>query len=107
MPASVWKPVVRLIIPSPFKQAPGRSGEVILDSQLERIGIHTMTSDYIHIKGLTIKNNYVIGIASWGQVQNAVANMDTLSIGIVIENTKSLIPGALWDEYVGYWYVGL
>ncbi|WP_214660671.1 right-handed parallel beta-helix repeat-containing protein [sulfur-oxidizing endosymbiont of Gigantopelta aegis] len=89
-----------------IQAAPGRSGEVILDSQLERIGIHTMTSDYIHIKGLTIKNNYVIGIASWGQVQNTVANIDTLSIGIVIENNKIINTGGPYGmnmSGIGMW----
>lgn len=72
--------------PITIQAAPGDVGKVILDSQLSRIGINTMNSNYIHIKGLTIKNNFIIGIASWGQVENAVADMSKLSIGLVIEN---------------------
>ncbi len=72
--------------PITIQAAPGDVGKVILDSQLSRIGIHLMNSDYIHIKGLTIKNNFIIGIASWGQVENAVADMSRLSIGVVIDD---------------------
>jgi hypothetical protein len=89
-----------------IQAAPGRSGEVILDNQLKRIGIHTMTSDYIHIKGLTIKNNYVIGIASWGQTQNTVAYLETLSVGIVIENNKIINTGGPYGmnmSGIGMW----
>jgi hypothetical protein len=65
-----------------------------------------MKSDYITVKGLVFKNNYIIGIASWGQVQNEVANEDTLGIGIRIENnniTNTYGPYGMNISGIGMW----
>jgi len=72
--------------PITIQAAPGDEGKVILDSQMSRVGIQTMFSDYVHIRGLTLINNYLIGIASWGQQSNVIADEEMLSIGVVIEN---------------------
>ena len=92
--------------PITIQAAPGDVGKVVLDSQLSRIGIHIMNSDYIHIKGLTLKNNYIIGIASWGQVKNAVPDIGRLSIGVVIDNDYIYNTGGPWGyniSGIGMW----
>lgn len=72
--------------PIVIQAAPGHEGRVIIDNQSTRMGIHTENYDYIHIKGLTLRNNAVTGIASWGQPQNAVADPSLLGVGVIIEN---------------------
>ena len=72
--------------PITLQAAPGDEGTVFIDSQSARIGIQTHNSDYIQIKGLGLINNYIIGIASWGQPENSVADPTRLGIGCVIEN---------------------
>ncbi len=72
--------------PITIQAASGDEGKVIIDSQMARVGIQTKYSDYIHIRGLTLINNYLVGIASWGQQSNVVANEERLSVGVVIEN---------------------
>lgn len=68
----------------------GDEGYVIIDSESNRVGMHTLSSDYLHIKGLTFKNNNTIGLASWGQAQNAVPDEDLLGVGLIIENNSFL-----------------
>lgn len=74
--------------PITIQATPGHEGQVIIDSQGSRIGIHLQNSDYIHIRGLKIINNATIGIASWGQPSNTVADESRLSIGVVVENNE-------------------
>ena len=72
--------------PIVIQAAAGDEGKVIIDSQSIRMGIHTENYDYIHIRGLTLRNNAVTGIASWGQTQNAVADPSLLGVGVLLEN---------------------
>jgi hypothetical protein len=74
--------------PITIQAAPGDEGQVVIDSQNTRIGIHLQNSDYIQIRGLKLINNSTIGIASWGQPSNTVADESRLSIGVVIENNE-------------------
>ncbi len=72
--------------PITIQAAPGEEGQVTIDGQNNKIAIHLQNSDYIRIRGFNIVNSQVIGIASWGQPQNAVADPTKLSIGVTIEN---------------------
>ncbi len=72
--------------PITIQAIPGHEGGVIIDGEMVRLGLVTRNNDYIHIKGLTFINNYIIGIASWGQVENEVADESRLALGIVVEN---------------------
>jgi hypothetical protein len=72
--------------PIVIQAAPGHERKVILENQSVRMGIHTANYDYIQIKGFTIRNNVVTGIASWGQTENAVADPARLGVGVLIEN---------------------
>lgn len=72
--------------PITLQAAPGHEGKVIIDSQSTRIGIQTENFDYLEFKSLTLFNNYIIGIASWGQPQNTVADLQKLSVGVLVEN---------------------
>ena len=78
------------LAPITLTAAPGSERRVIVDSQNDRIGLHLLKADYIHVKNMVFVNNFIIGIGSWGQVQNEIANQDTLGIGIRIENNKIL-----------------
>jgi hypothetical protein len=71
-----------------IQAAPGHEGKVIIDSQGERIGMHMQSFDYIEIRGLKFINNYIIGISSWGQPQNIVADEDLQSVGVIIEDCE-------------------
>lgn len=92
--------------PIVIQAAPGNEGKVIIDSELKRIGIQMHNTNYIHIKGLALINNYIIGIASWGQVENAVADESRLSIGCVIENNRFYNTAGPWGKNIsaiGMW----
>ncbi len=92
--------------PITIQAAPGSEGRVVIDSQNQRLGIHLMHSDYIHIRGLRFINNHTIGIASWGQTENAVPIEDKLSIGVVVErNTILNTHGVAGDNIsaIGMW----
>ena len=67
---------------------PGIEGQVTIDAENQRMAIHMQSSDYIRIKGLNIINSRGSAITSWGQSSNAVADVNRLSIGVVIENNK-------------------
>ncbi len=45
--------------PIVIQAAPGNEGKVVIDSELKRIGIQMHNANYIHIKGLTLINNYI------------------------------------------------
>ncbi len=89
-----------------IQAAPGAEGEVIIDSEMARLGLTTRNLDYVHIKGLTFINNKIIGIASWGQTSNAVADESRLAIGIVVENCYIYNTSGAWGKNVsaiGMW----
>jgi hypothetical protein len=92
--------------PIVIQAAPGDEGNVIIDAQNSRVGIHLQNSDYIQIRGFQIINARVQGIASWGQPENAVADPARLSVGVVIENNKIYNTHASWGENtsaIGMW----
>lgn len=70
--------------------AAGDEDLVILDNQSKRVGIHTLSHDYLTINGFRIINSNVIGIASWGQTNNVIPNQDSLSIGVTVSNNHIL-----------------
>lgn len=74
--------------PIVIQAAPGDEGKVVIDAQNNKIGIHLQNSDYIHVRGFKVINSRTIGIASWGQPENAVADEGRLSIGCVIEGNE-------------------
>lgn len=74
--------------PIVVQAAPGHEGLVTIDAQGNKIGIHLQNSDYIHIRGFNIINSRTIGLASWGQPENNVADESRLSIGVVVENNS-------------------
>lgn len=79
--------------PITLQAAEGHKGRVIIDSEGKRVGLHTMNNDFWRVKGLIFANNHTIGIASWGQVHNAVPDENLLGVGLIIEeniilNTK-------------------
>ena len=71
-----------------IQAAPGDEGSVVIDAQGNKLGIHLQNSDYIHIRGFRIINSRTIGVASWGQPENNVADESRLSIGVVVENNS-------------------
>ncbi len=68
--------------------APNEEGKVIVDSQGTRAGLQLNSNDYITIRGLVFRNNYSVGIANWGQVQNEVADIPALSEGVIVEGNQ-------------------
>ena len=72
--------------PIVIQAAPGAEGMVVIDSQGTRLGLHIQSHDYILINSLSFQNNYVSGIATWGQPENRIADEDRLSIGVTIAN---------------------
>jgi len=89
-----------------IQAAPGDEGNVVIDAQNARVGIHMRNSDYIRIRGFKIINSRTEGIASWGQPENAVADVSRLSIGVVIENNTILNTRGAWGENtsaIGMW----
>ncbi|MCF6314406.1 MAG: InlB B-repeat-containing protein, partial [Verrucomicrobiales bacterium] len=92
--------------PITIQAAPGDEGQVIIDSEMKRLGLVTRNYDYVHIKGLTFINNFIIGIASYGQVENAVADESRMAIGIVVENCyiyNTYGPGGKNCAAIGMW----
>ncbi len=71
-----------------IQAAPGEEGQVTIDGENNRVGIHLQNSDYIRIRGFNIVNSRTQGIASWGQAENEVADPARLSVGVVIENNS-------------------
>ena len=71
-----------------IQAAPGDEGQVVIDSQGSRLGFHLQNSDYVHVRSFKFINTSHIAIASWGQVENAVADESRLSIGVVVENNE-------------------
>lgn len=92
--------------PIVLQAAAGDEGKVILDAQNNRVGIHLQTSDYIKLRGFTIRNARTEGIASWGQPENAVADVSRLSIGVVVENNAIYNTTGAWGNNtsaIGMW----
>lgn len=73
--------------PITISAAPGDERKVIIDSQSIRAGLQIQSNDYIVFNGLTFKNQHTVGIANWGQAENAVADIARLAEGIVIQNS--------------------
>jgi len=71
-----------------IQAAPGEEGQVTIDGQGDRIAINLGNSDYLRIRGFNLVNSRSRAINSWGQIQNAVADPNRLSIGVVIENNS-------------------
>lgn len=71
--------------PITISAAAGDERKVIIDSQGQRAGLQIGGNDYIVFKGLTFKNQHTVGIANWGQAENAVADIPRLAEGIVID----------------------
>ena len=92
--------------PITIRAYPGMEGDVIVDGEGVRLPIHLGNSDYIHIKGLKVINAMTIGIASWGQPENSVADDERLSIGCVIDNNiieTVRTPNGMNGSAIGVW----
>lgn len=92
--------------PITLQAAKGDEGKVILDSKNVRVGLHTGSSDYLHIKGMSFINNHIIGIASWGQTYNEVPDEDMLGVGLLIENNyfyNTFGPWGVNCSAIGMW----
>ena len=74
--------------PITISAAPGDERKVIIDSQSIRAGVQIQGNDYIVFNGLTFKNQHTVGIANWGQAENAVADIARLAEGIVVQNSS-------------------
>lgn len=74
--------------PITIQAAPGAERQVILDGEGVRAAIHLLGKDYIHFKGLLIRNSRSVGIVNWSQAQNVVADEENLAVGIHIENSR-------------------
>ncbi|WP_323813284.1 hypothetical protein [Cellvibrio sp. NN19] len=75
-------------MPITISAAPGDERKVIIDSEKTRAGVQIQGKDYIVFNGLTFKNQFTVGISSWGQTENAVADIARLAEGIVIQNSN-------------------